>query len=840
MTKNEISELVSKVHSLEKSHNNTLPNNSYFLEENTILCYPNEVGDSRYPYYHDGLVLFAHSDGYIDCVEGLFNVFKLANYNEDTPVAFFAGEKYGDSFFPYSITGAAKQLFENDVTRYTIFTPVCVYYIVETPKAIFAVRAYINKNKNIRFSVGAVNLAEDREIYLCSYFEPSLRFHPFEDFFKRMTKYGEHYKNGGYVIKGRNTSSDYDCLAVRTAVDGDTVKRYFTTAKNTFVGNKGGNVTNATALKNGCYLKEAERTNTTDFPIVSDMVHFSLQKDGFACIDYEMKITVSPEEAEAFAGSEYNASAEDISVQKALQEEKSAFDRMNINFHNWNSDKLNANVLNSFIKCVQRQVSFCALGKNYAGEFLGVRDVFQQLESSLIWHPAESRAQIVKVMNLILSDGRAPRQISFPTQVRPVPKMDLRPYIDQGFWIISTLHTYLSFTDDYSVLDEICGYFAVNRTMGPVKACDQKDSVLCHLIRITDFLISNLDEKTNCIHALYGDWNDALDGLGKTKDKTKEFGDGVSVMATLQLYLTLTQMTEIISATTKDEKLLNKYAELKDRVAKGILDNAIVKDETGKARMSHGWGEGQSYYVGSYNDYDGKSRISLTAHAFAAISGILENYPEYKEDIVKNILSLDSKYGLLTFSTPFDKFAPEVGRISTITPGTYENCCTYVHAGTFGVMALFLLGHPQEAWEELRKVMVISHENVTMTTFVMPNSYCKDEIYGFDGESMGDWYTGSGTVLIKDIVKCGFGIEPNLSGVKIAPAGYFPSKTAEITINVKGCTLNVRYENLGLGRRKMTLNGKELPLEFDSLRNIYYAQIDKAKLSDNTLIVVTD
>lgn len=840
MTKNEILGLVEKVHTFKKSPDNTLPNNSYFLEENTVICYPNETGDSRYPYYYDGLVLFAHSDGYIDCVEGLFNLFKCANYNEDTPVAFFGGEKCGENFFPYSVTGAAKQLFEENVERYTVFTPVCVYYIVETKNIIFAVRAYINDDKNIRFSFCAVGMGETKEIYLCSYFEPTLRFHPYEDFFRRMTKFGEHYGSGGYVMTGRNSTTDYDCLAVRVAVEGNANKRYYTTAKNTFIGRKGGNLTNALALKNGCFLKETPKTNTTDFPVVSDMVHFTLSEGEFAALEYELKITTSPEEAENFANgfSDYSNEYEYLKAKK--DKEKAAFDSMNIKFYEWDNKKLNANVLNSFIKCVQRQVSFCALGKNYAGEFLGVRDVFQQLESSLIWHPKESRAQIVKVMNLILSNGRAPRQISFPTKIRPVPKMDLRPYIDQGFWIISALHTYLSFTDDYSILDEICGYFAVDKTMGPVKACDQKDSVLCHLIRITDFLISNLDEKTNCVHALYGDWNDALDGLGKTKDNTKEFGDGVSVMATLQLYLTLSQMTEIISATTKDEKLLNKYAELKDLVAKGILHNAIVKDATGKARMSHGWGEGQAYYVGSYNDYDGESRISLTAHAFAAISGILENYPEFKEDMVKNILSLDSKYGLLTFSTPFDKFAPEVGRISTITPGTYENCCTYVHAGTFGVMALFLLGHPEEAWEELRKAMVISHENVTMTTFVMPNSYCKDEDYGFDGESMGDWYTGSGTVLIKDIIKCGFGIEPDLNGVKIAPAGYFPSKTAEITVNVKGCTLNVRYENLELGKRKITLNGKELPLEFDSLRNIYYAQIDKAKLSDNALIVVTD
>ena len=81
MTKNEILNLTKKVKELKKGKENTLPGNSYFLDKDEILCYPRKVGDSRYPYYNDGLVLFAHSDGYLDCVEGDFNIFKCALYN---------------------------------------------------------------------------------------------------------------------------------------------------------------------------------------------------------------------------------------------------------------------------------------------------------------------------------------------------------------------------------------------------------------------------------------------------------------------------------------------------------------------------------------------------------------------------------------------------------------------------------------------------------------------------------------------------------------------------------------------------------------------------------------
>lgn len=839
MTKNEILSVANKVHSLKKGKENRLPNNSYFLSENEVLCYPNETGDSRYPYYNDGMVLFAHSSGYIDCIEGPFTIFKPAHYNEDTPVAFFGGEKRGEYYFPISITGAAHQLFEDGVERYVVYTPVCVYYIVEFKDTVYAVKIYINDDKYLRFSVGAVNLGDEKEIYLSSFFEPTLRFQA-EGFFQRMTKYGEHFPNGGFVMKSRPWGNNFDCMAVRTKISGSVSKKYFTTAKNTFIGHKGGNLTNALALKKGYYISETVRTNTTDIPIVSDMVHFILGENDSAFIDYEMMITSNVSEAENFSQGEIDVINQDKLLEIEREKEKKLFQNTNITFKDWHNDNTHANVVNSFLKCVQRQVSLCALSKNYAGEYLGIRDVFQQLESALIWQPKEARTQIVKVINLILEDGRAPRQITFPTDKKPVPKMDLRPFIDQGFWIIETLYAYLGFTDDYTILDEICGYFKAEKTMGPLSVSEQRDSLLCHLIKITEFLISNLDEDTHCIHTLFGDWNDALDGLGKTKDKTKEYGNGVSVMATEQLYLSLGRMCEILEKVSYDKELVEKYKSVRETVAKGIIENALVKDQNGTSRIVHGWGEDKSYFVGSYNDYDGKDRISLTAHAYSVISGAIENFKDSAKDIADNILSLDSKYGLLTFDEPFKEYAPEVGRISTITLGTYENSCAYVHAGTFGAMALFTLGYPENAWDALEKAMVITHDKVSLSTFVMPNSYCRDEVYGFDGESMGDWYTGSGTVLIKNIVKYAFGIEPTLNGIRLSPAAYFPAKTAEISLNIKGCKFIVKYENKGNNKRSVIMNGKELDLKPNALETVLYTEISTESFEKENEIVIID
>lgn len=841
MTKNEILELVKKVHLLKRGKENSLPDNSFFLEEDTILCYPRKFGDSRYPYKKNGLVMFAHSNGYIDCTDGAYNVFKIVNHNEDTSIAFFAGEKYEDGFFPLSITGAARQMWEKDVERYTVFTPVCAYYITETEKAVFAARVYIDDNGHLRFSVGAINKGESREIYLSAFFEPTVRYVEHEGFYDRMAKFGEHFDCGGYIVKYRNKGI-FDCLATNVSVTGDVKDRYFTTAKRTVLGRSGANLTNAEAFKNGFYDIKVNKTNTSDIPVIADMIRFELKEDGYAFIDYEMMITANEEKAYAFIGKSIDIEDEDKRLAKCRIEEKKVYDRANIQFKNWKNHNLHCEVINKFLKCVQRQISLCALGDRYVGAYLGVRDVFQQLESSLIWQPEESRKQIVRVLDCILDNGRAPRQISFPSSDNPSPPLDLNHYIDQGLWIINTLHTYLAYTNDYSILDELCGYFKStnNAGLGRLPRSEIKDTVLDHLIRITDYLVSNIDDDTNCVHILRGDWNDALNELGKSNNPDKQFSNAVSVMATLQLYQALELMCNILNRTDKHNDIANSYEKARLRIKEGIEKYAIIKDENNPARIVHGWGEDRTFFIGSYSDYDSNSRISLTANSFFAISGIIKEFPLLKKDIANNILSLDSKYGLITFNKPFTSGGDKVGSISRITPGTLENASAYVHGSTFGIMALFLMGYSYDAWRLMEKAMVISHEAPTRSTFVMPNSYFYSEEFNSDGHSMGDWYTGSGTVLIKEIIKFGFGVEPTLDSLKISPPKYFPCEEAELTVKIKGCDVAVKYKNCNEGERRIYLNNKKLSLTYDEISESFLAEIPEKELSEKTVILITD
>lgn len=842
MRKEEILSLVQSVKNMKKDKSNALPNNSFFLDTDNVVCFPNSYGDSRYPYDNDGLVLFAHSNGYIDCVEATVNVFRpVYGGLDNNSLSLFAGEWDGKNYSPISITGAEASLSEDIIERYTVFTPACAYYITETEKAIFSARVYVDDYKDIRVSLSAINKAETRNIYLSAYMEPTLSDKLFDGIYFRMPRFAEICENGNYILSAMQDGGKV-YMNVNRETNGNVLKKYSSVAKNSFMCRRGATAHNALSLKTGEFLHEVKRLNTVDWTVAADMIHFELPEDGFVSLDYILCLSSDEKIAKANVNKPVNSELADIELDKAQLREKEIFSKTKIEFlGDWKSEKVNSNIFNSFLRSVQKQASFCALGKNYAGMHLGIRDVFQQLESALIWQPEECRKQIVKVMNYMFEDGRPPRQVAFPVKEGDMPDFDARPFIDQGYWIISTLYTYLSYTDDYSILDEICGYYTAVNTMGPFKFCDVKDSLLDHAIKITDFLLRNVDEDTGCQHILFGDWNDALHGLGRTEDTDKEFGTGVSLMASFQLYLTLTQMSEIIEKTTANKDLIERYKKYKENLVNGILKYAVVENEEGIKRFVHGWGDNRSYYVGSYNDFDGKSRISLTSNAFAANSGMIYEFPELKQDIVKTILASDTKYGLLTFSEAFEpKDEPYVGRIATITKGTYENCCTYVHAGTFGIMALFLMGYPKKAWEILEKTIVISHENVTLTSFIMPNSYCQDDYYGFDGESMGDWHTGSGTVILKEIIKYAFGIEPLLDKLKIAPAGYFPTDKAQISVIICGKNVTVKYSNENKGSRKILFNGEPCELSFDDVRDTYYTLINKNDLKENNIIEVID
>lgn len=838
--KQKIFDILSAIKNLQNnpSPENTLPQNAYYLNKNEVVCCERKKGVSRYPLEHDGLVLFASSNGLIEAYESTFNIFRTIPFCEDPSVTFYGGlaEKDG-TYNPVALFETEKQLKEQDITRYTVFGNKCIYYIAETPEIVFSLRVHIDTKKHIHFSFCAFNKTDTcKNIYMFSMLEAILKYADTENFWARLGKFGKIYGNS-YIL-----SSKENCLTINKSTYGNIENHCKTVGKSDIIGNKK-TVINAECLLTGTFADTHAAVNTADIPVAADIYLAELEPYGETRIEFDLSYHHSQENALKELNNNVDVDTVDRELKEYAELYESELNRMQISFKNYKGN-VNGELFNKFLYSVQNQVNICAFGKNYVGSLIGIRDVFQQIEAGLMWNPEKARRQIVSALNFILEDGRPPRQYSFPEKPGKIPVMNLQKYIDQGLWVISTVYEYLAFTDDYSILDEVCTYYTA-----PEEDCEHweeliglssiSDTVLDHLIKIMAFLMRNIDDKygTNCLRILRGDWNDALAGLGFTDDPDKKFGYGVSVMASEQFYRNCEEMCEILQRIGKYTEKISEYKKCRENLAKGLLKYAIDTNENGERKIIHGWGDKLAYKIGSFNDPDGVSRTSSTANSYFAISGMIKNDLSLKQSIVTAFNNLNSKYGLLTFDKPFApkdfKFA---GPICNLTPGTYENSAAYVHASIFATIGLFAIGESRRAWEEIEKSVVITHENCTMTPFVMPNSYCYNPEWGMDGDSMGDWYTGSGCALLKSIVRYAFGISPTLNGINITLCNYMPCDAAQVSINIKGKNFKIFYENNGTGNTSYEVNGILYNSTFDETANAASIFVPTENLTENNII----
>lgn len=836
----QIKALYKKVKDLELSSTReqaALPSACYFLEEDEIVCYPRAKGDGRHPYQYDGLTLWAHSSGNISVEESMFNIFLPSTEGREPYLAFFVGEQRDEDYFPVSITGVAKQPFEKNINRFTVYTPYGVYYFVETTQLIAVVFAFVDTKKRICFSLCVENKTEkDIETYLASYFNPHLRhnsFNGFEDKWYKSCKKTDY----GFCFRVTECLSRENCILHYAALRSDADNSSATTSRMDFTGSTSASLNCSKSLQTGNFKNQQDYTEFIDTAIASEISKFNLSAKGVRQISYMMSTANQEGIAREAVVNECNLIEIFKEESKKSANLKAAVRNFRLHFSGLEGELLGKEfLLNNFLANVTRQVDFCSRSKNYAGEYIGVRDIMQQIEAAVYWDPLLVRRRIIETLNYISDDGRPPRQYSYQPSATVPPLMDLRAFIDQGVWIISTVYTYLSFTNDYSILEEICSYYSFRglsmTTVGVrVNFSDRKDSVLEHLLAIADFLIGHIDAETGCLCALYGDWNDALDGLGKTQKQGKVFSNGVSVMASLQLYKNLNELIEILNKLKKYPEKVSHFKQVKEKLEEGLLKYAVVNNGTDN-KILHGWGEERSWLVGSYCDHDGVSRDGLTSNAFWILSDLYKAHGEYIPDILNAYERLESKYGIKTFEPAFSITDDKVGRIIYLPAGTAENASTYNHSTCFAIWSLFEINEGERAWKNLYKLLPFNHRFITTTPFVMPNSFSYNEGKGFDGESMSDWFTGAGCVLLKLLLHGMLGIKTTLEGVRIHPVSYMPFKDMEMIVKIKNKSFRISYNKTGNDSRQFLVNGEVYQKE-----EIFFSDND---LTDEMVIEIFD
>ncbi len=824
-----------------------MPENTYFLEDGSILALPREVGDSRYPYGKNGFNFWTYASGYMHSNEGLFSPFLRASEGAEPKIAFFAGVENETGQTDVISLLAVPELLgsREDVVRYTVFTMAATYFITEVDNWLIAIRTMVDEKKHMYFSVEVIHKSsQTKNIWISTYFNPLIKNAMFENSTDRWFRKAEYiqqepvgsFKFETYEERDRSSmSTNFGLLKKQVTLGQSQLMSYeITTSRSDFVGGSKSSLHTPKSLFTGSFGAEKSVCSFADTAIAGDILKLKITES--ARIDIRFSYCFTQEAKNHLIHEKITPKEIDGVLDKLksieIQNNKGLFMKCE-----GEALSLRAHVMNPFMEHLKKQVEFCSVIKGYVQlssfSLIGIRDVFQALEGLIYWQSDVVKDKMLEALNFTSPDGRCPRQYALPTVEGHAPAMDLRPFIDQGVWVISTIVTYLRFTKDFDFLNQECGYyeFVDDKKHLAIKS-DLRNSVLEHMLKIMDYLLENRDDQlTHCVCALYGDWNDALDGLGATKDPKKEYGTGVSVMATLQVYQNLTEMIELLTLLGKEQHsdLIAYYHKTQEEIAAGLNKYAVVSEGFEK-RILHGWGDERSYLVGSYEDPDSRSRDGLTSNAFWVLSGLHEQDPSLKGAILGAYERLDSSYGFKTFEPHFEKNTYGVGRIPNLPAGTAENGAVYIHASLFAVMSLFKMGESKKAWEQLKKLLPFTHEKISLSPFVIPNSYGYNEVLSIDGESMGDWQTGSSNVLLKTFIRFVFGFEPHFKGIYIQPGNDQPFDHLEMRLIYQGKPLSIHYENAHREKRTFIVNGIEVEGQYDEMM-----QLNRLWLEDECL-----
>ena len=851
-----------------------LPGNIAFLEDGRVLCRERDRGDSRYPYGRDGFSFWVHSSGCMYGNQGAFYAFLPPQIGQDPSIAFFVGRRQPDgsyravSMLPTPFTVDAERAVRD---RYCVLGHDAAYFAIQTPSLFGVVRVLVNQthqgHTDIAFSILLQNEGQETlDLFVSAYIDPFCRrqfMRTHEDrWFKRVAL------ERGAATGGTSDAAALDPFLISVNEDvnrsvsvtnrallrrvstGRGLDSEICTSRLDYVGSLRAGLGQSACLTRGGFERQTALTVFNDDAVAADLHRFSLRSADSIRFDYVLSLMNEDDAFEEEARTPISPATVDGALTRNQSDLRDEPRQLELRVSGTASTGASAETLNAFMPYLIRQVAVCAQTEGFMqpapNSLIGFRDIFQAIEAQLYDRPDLAADKIREALAFVLVDGRCPRQYSLMSAGQP-SRADLREFIDQGAWAISTLHTFLAVTGDASILSDALGYHQLcdGRESAIEPAEGAPDTVFDHLIRIMGYMARARDRDTGLLRVLYGDWNDAVDGLGATSDPAAEFGSGVSIMASLQFYRNCHEMIDLLERYYPGLHLdvRREYRVLRDELRDALLLHAVA-ERAGQRRIVHGWGDKQSYFVGSFQDSDGKPRISLTSNAFWVLSGMLSADATLRDDILAAMKRLDSRYGLKTFEPGFAPDAPGVGRVRKLPIGTAENAATYVHATAFGIMALFQMGEPRRAWEQIQKILPFApHQHgISHSPFVMPNSYVHNPTLNLSGQNMNDWQTGSSNVLLKTLIRCVFGFRPGFDALEIGPASWSPFERLELAAVTHGRRVRIITQSGETPERSFCLNGIDLPASAAPGADPHVVRIPYEKLTrrDENLVQVFD
>ncbi|MHC4176693.1 MAG: GH36-type glycosyl hydrolase domain-containing protein [Planctomycetota bacterium] len=412
----------------------------------------------------------------------------------------------------------------------------------------------------------------------------------------------------------------------------------------------------------------------------------------------------------------------------------------------------------------------------------GFRDAMQDAFGLCLLEPARARELILRLTGFQFSDGsashRAPR---IPLPPERSEKSDL------PLWIPLATLQYVRETGDRSIILEEVPY-----ADGP------KAPLLEHIRAGLERSLQDVGRHgLPLIH--YGDWNDALDGLGGE-------GKGESVFLGQFLAFALNSAADLARAVGENS-LGRTWLQRSDELAQII--NRDCWDQDRFVRAFHDDGT----VIGSRDNRQG--RLYLNPQVWAVLAGLA---PKERLETCMNTVrrELDTPYGIRCLSPPYSQYDPHVGLISCFPPGVKENGGIFSHAMAFCLVAELMLGRAEHAWEIMQKANPVTRAKNHPDYGVEPYVYSQFVAGGetnLQGQGFHHWLTGTCSWMQYAVINWMLGARAELDALVLDPCIPAHWQRYELVRPYREGTVHVTVENphgKNKGIKSLRIDGREI------------------------------
>lgn len=393
----------------------------------------------------------------------------------------------------------------------------------------------------------------------------------------------------------------------------------------------------------------------------------------------------------------------------------------------------------------KQQVQLCVeFGRDGAR---GFRDTLQDAWGILPFNAPLAKAKIKETLAHQHQDGHG---------VRGWLPLQPHHYSDGPAWIAPTVAAYLKETGDRAILDDVVPYLD-----------EGEATVLEHMLQG----IRHLSEDTGAhglVLAHEGDWNDSLNWMGRG-------GKGESVWTSMALFHSCNVVAEMARDFLKDSALEKEMRERAERIRVPIEE--------------HGW-DGD-WYLAGWSDFGNpvgsksnkEGQIYLNTQTWASLTGLAtgERLEKCWAAVDKY---LDNPHGSLTLWPHYTAKDENVGRVTMLLPGMYENGTPYCHGTAFKIVADIMAGRIDKGLESWYKVMPDSEAHPSSVSGCEPYAFTNQYLgpaNGRAGSSISGWVTGSAGWMFRAVLEYFCGIQPGYDKLTIKPA--LPTGWDKVKVN---------------------------------------------------------